>query len=167
MLNEFQLKFGTGPGVPSIPIPVGPLTIFVGPNNSGKSKVLSEIRRFSQGGIAHHSDVLLEKLSSGGFSPEEAAAALAKLEPPHTPDDHKYPGSIIIQSTRGGRHYIDVQYLSAIFRNPSWNPESFANLFLKHFVIKLDGPGRVAIVDKASGKGPSEIAKTLGIGRAS
>src|ERR1700687_6125198 len=115
MLNEFQLKFGTGPGVPSIPIPVGPVTIFVGPNNSGKSKVLSEIQRFSQGGTAHHSDVLLEKLSFGEFSPDEADAALTKLESPHTPADQKYPGHIIIQSPQGGRHYVDVEQLSGIF----------------------------------------------------
>jgi ABC-type cobalamin/Fe3+-siderophores transport system ATPase subunit len=148
MINEFQLKFGTGPDVPSIPIPVTPITIFVGPNNSGKSKVLSEILRFSQAGNAHHSDVILEKLSFGGFSPDEAGAELARLESPHAPNDNRYPGNIIIQSSRGGRHYVDVQQLSAVFRNPSSNPEAFANSFLKHFVIKLDGPSRVGIVSE-------------------
>ncbi len=46
IVNSIHLKSGRSPGSPSQEIPVGAITIFVGPNNSGKSKALSEIEQY-------------------------------------------------------------------------------------------------------------------------
>ena len=39
MISNFRLKFGRAPALPPETITTTPVTVFVGPNNSGKSKV--------------------------------------------------------------------------------------------------------------------------------
>jgi recombinational DNA repair ATPase RecF len=46
MIASFQLKFGRAPGLDGEPISASPVVVFVGSNNSGKSKVLTEIEAF-------------------------------------------------------------------------------------------------------------------------
>ncbi|HET6228819.1 MAG TPA: ATP-binding protein [Longimicrobiaceae bacterium] len=67
MLNNVVLRFGPSEGSPPLRFAPGPMTVFVGPNNSGKSLALREI------------ETLLE---SGG---ELSGEIVARLEP-HFPD---------------------------------------------------------------------------------
>ena len=50
MISTFQLKFGRGPGIQAVSISATPVTVFVGPNNSGKSKMLKEIEQLCRTG---------------------------------------------------------------------------------------------------------------------
>lgn len=43
MLKNLRLKFGETPGHPPLTVPVGSAIVIVGPNNSGKSKLLQEL----------------------------------------------------------------------------------------------------------------------------
>lgn len=49
MLSHISLNFGSAGGSSPLQIEPGPMTIFVGPNNSGKSLILREIYNFTQG----------------------------------------------------------------------------------------------------------------------
>ena len=46
MLSRLFLKFGRVPGAAAETLQLTPITVFVGPNNSGKSLVLNEIHQF-------------------------------------------------------------------------------------------------------------------------
>lgn len=46
MISSFLLKSGRSPGSVAELITATPVTVFVGPNNSGKSKALKEIENF-------------------------------------------------------------------------------------------------------------------------
>ncbi len=50
MIEKITLKFGSSQNKPKLEIDVKPLTIFVGPNNSGKSIVLRDIVSFCVNG---------------------------------------------------------------------------------------------------------------------
>ena len=50
MIDQFTLKFGPSPKSDGLFVETKSVTIFVGPNNSGKSEVLREIVRFCQSG---------------------------------------------------------------------------------------------------------------------
>ena len=43
MINSVSLKFGSSEGEPPLTIPRAAVTVIVGPNYSGKSKLISEI----------------------------------------------------------------------------------------------------------------------------
>lgn len=46
MIKDIKLKIGSQPDSIGLLLETTPVTIFVGPNNSGKSKVLTEIQSF-------------------------------------------------------------------------------------------------------------------------
>lgn len=52
MINELTLKFGPARNGPPLVFSPGAVTIFVGPNNSGKSLVLREIGSASRASAA-------------------------------------------------------------------------------------------------------------------
>jgi ABC-type cobalamin/Fe3+-siderophores transport system ATPase subunit len=76
MISSFRLKFGRAPGVATESIPATSVTIFVGPNNSGKSKVLSEISGFCHSGGKSHADVILDEVAFLGLTREAAVGAI-------------------------------------------------------------------------------------------
>ena len=79
MISELVLKFGSAPGTAPSPIAVTPVTVFVGPNNSGKSRILAEIQRFASQGSAAQNDVIIERLTFEGFAPRKQMPQLEIL----------------------------------------------------------------------------------------
>src|SRR5580700_10462477 len=45
MIERLDLKFGSSPDQPPISFAPGPMTVFVGPNNGGKSVLLEDIKQ--------------------------------------------------------------------------------------------------------------------------
>jgi AAA15 family ATPase/GTPase len=63
MIKSLKLKFGKAPGSPAEAIETTPVTVFVGPNNSGKSKVLSEINQFCICGTKIATNVIVDQIN--------------------------------------------------------------------------------------------------------
>ena len=63
MISTIQLKFGSAPNQEHVKLEVAPVTVFVGPNNSGKSKVLQEINNFCKSGNNHPTDDILDSIT--------------------------------------------------------------------------------------------------------
>ena len=149
MITEIQLKFGHAPVAAAPIIPVTPVTIFVGPNNSGKSKVLAEIQRMSTEGH-NHGNVILEKLSFEALSEDNAKAVIAILQSPLREGEVPQPGHIILESAVGGRVWTHSDTLFSVIQRPASRPDWFGNSFLRHLVLRLDGPNRVQLVNESS-----------------
>jgi len=45
MIERLDLKFGSSPHQPPVSFAPGPMTLFVGPNNGGKSVLLEDIKQ--------------------------------------------------------------------------------------------------------------------------
>ncbi|HKP75830.1 MAG TPA: AAA family ATPase, partial [Longimicrobiaceae bacterium] len=54
MLKSVDFRFGAGEGEPPLSFSPGPMTVFVGPNNSGKSLALRELENFIESGGESH-----------------------------------------------------------------------------------------------------------------
>lgn len=50
MITKLKLKSGRAPGLAPTEMAVSAVTVFVGPNNSGKSKLLLELDRYCRTG---------------------------------------------------------------------------------------------------------------------
>ena len=140
------LKFGSAPGVPALATSVAPVTLFVGPTNSGKSKVLTEIERFSTQGLASTTDVILDRLTFQPLLADEAQMAVADITVSPNRNETLTPGHIFLESVRGGRVHVETNQLFQALQNPSSSTNIFAAWFLRHLVLKLDGPGRVGLI---------------------
>jgi len=145
MISTFRLKFGRTSQLDPEDISATPVTVFVGPNNSGKSTALSEIERFCRLGQKNASSVILENLVFEGLTSEEATEAIMRIiQPPNTGEtvnvDH------VIVGNRGARLQIHLNNLKESMQNPSINPGLFCQGFLTYSTLSLDGKGRINLV---------------------
>jgi predicted ATPase len=110
MISSFQLKFGPAPGSSAKPISATPVTVFVGPNSSGKSLVFSEIAKYCQSGISDLGAMILSDINFVGLSNEKAAQEIERITVKPRPGESISIGNIFVGS-RYGRKYRPTLYI--------------------------------------------------------
>jgi ABC-type cobalamin/Fe3+-siderophores transport system ATPase subunit len=149
VITAFQLKFGRALGVLATPIVTTPVTVFVGPNNSGKSKVLREIEQYCRNGEKDASAVILDNLTFSGLAADEASQAIEHIKQPPNPGDSVHVDHIFVGS-RYGRQQVPLSSLTQYIQNPSANLSAFCQWFFKHSTLILDGRNRINLVSEQS-----------------
>lgn len=147
MISSFLLKFGRAPGVPAEPIKTTPVTVFVGPNNSGKSRVLSEIEQYCRNGLKDSTALILDDLTFAGLSKDEALQAIEHLKQPPNPGESVQVDHIFVGS-KYGRQQVLFNNLVEFIQNPSTNISAFCQWFFRHSTLILDGRSRINLVNK-------------------
>ncbi len=79
MIKTITLKFGRAPGIAPEAVHTTPITVFVGPNNSGKSRVLQELNRFFQSASRSPSDLILDYVELQPLSHDKADAHIQRV----------------------------------------------------------------------------------------
>ncbi len=147
MITTFKLKFGRGPGISPVSISATPVTVFVGPNNSGKSKVLAEIEQFCRSGQKNAAAVILDDLMFSGLATDKAIEAIEHLKQAPNPGESLQVDHIFIGS-RHGRQQLPLGSLTQFVQNPNANLGAFCQWFLTHSTLMLDGRNRINLVNQ-------------------
>ncbi|WP_145063415.1 ATP-dependent nuclease [Adhaeretor mobilis] len=149
MIESISLKFGAHPYGASLHLDGTPVTVFVGPNNSGKSKVLQEIQGYCQRGLKNTNDVILDRvsLSGSGFEPSRDFAEKLVVEP--GPKARLKEGEVLIG--RGKlRTKVDFEDLITWLENPEAHKRQFCKTLMNMFVLMLDGRRRINLLNDVS-----------------
>lgn len=149
MISNLKLKFGRTPNAEPENIPVTPITVFVGPNNSGKSKVISEIAAFCHSGIKPNNTLILEKLTFEDSNEEDTSEIIKKYTLPYAPGETIYAEHVIFGSTRG-RNQLHIDTLRQHIMTPEANTQAFCQWFLSHAILMLDGSSRINLINEQS-----------------
>lgn len=96
MIDKIKLKFGSSQGQPNLEFDVTPITVFVGPNNSGKSKVLVEIEMYAKRTHGQSNDLLLDNLIFTPLTQAEIEEEIARIEQTPNPGENIDPGHVIL-----------------------------------------------------------------------
>lgn len=147
MIQTIRLKFGSAPTQAPVQFDVAPVTVFVGPNNSGKSKVLQEIHRFCTVGLRHPADLILDALTFVGFPPEQAPAIAKSLTLPPRKKDVVNPGSLFIGKHQH-RYQVREEHFLAALEDPNTQSAHFCKWYLAFHALMLDGKSRVTSVNE-------------------
>ena len=147
MISSFQLKFGRSPGSTGEEISATPVTVFVGPNNSGKSRVLREIERYCRTGQRDANDLLLAELTFSGITSERASQSIERLRQPPNPGEAQHMDHIFVGS-RYGRQQVPVAQLMQFIEAPTSNVSAFCQWYLRHLTLMLDGSSRIGLVNQ-------------------
>jgi len=147
MISEFRLKFGRAPELTAEAISTTPVTVFVGPNNSGKSTILSEIEQVCRSGQKNGLAVILEDVTFGGLTSEQAAQAIERIMRPPNPGEAIVPNYTIVGG-RGGRQQVPIDGLTSAVQDPSTNIPAFCAWFLTYSTLMLDGRSRISLVNQ-------------------
>lgn len=146
MISSFRLKFGRTPGSAGVDIPTTPITVFVGPNNSGKSRVLSELGRYCESGILDAGALVFDALSFVEFAGDEAQRSIERIRQAPGLQESVPVGSVIVGSRRGGRNILPLDQLIRYMQQPQNDPGAFCQWYLKHSTLILDGANRIGLV---------------------
>lgn len=148
MLSSIKLKFSDNR---SLNLPAEGITIFVGPNNSGKSLLLREIESAF---ITHPFPAnthLLEDYEVRWVDEESVEFEIRKYE---QPSEKLELGKVSIGrlNPHGGREtgQLNVEQIKKIARSKS-NKHWWATQFLKWGVLRLDGRSRFNLTNDQSG----------------
>lgn len=167
MLKKLHLKFGSSEAKPPLEFELGPVTVFVGPNNSGKSLALREIESFishsRRGNLAIVRDI--EPRISGRREAEALIASRAVKKSSFgnvPPEDHILVSRIDPVSGSGREMFLNVSHtLNLVDQMQSGVYGSnldymFQNL-ISLFVVRLDGRTRFGLTE------PKQAADLLGL----
>jgi ABC-type cobalamin/Fe3+-siderophores transport system ATPase subunit len=150
MIQSLKLKFGKTAS-PPLTIPTTPVTVFVGPNNSGKSKVLTEINQFCITGNVNIADVILDKIDFEPFRPEVADEKIKQVSIQPNLGESVLPEHVIV-GKRGYRNTIHKSGLLNSLLNPNANTSLFCQFYLTYNTLILDGKNRInLIIPQSSG----------------
>jgi len=145
MISSFQLQFGRSPGTGGEAIAVTPVTVFVGPNNSGKSRVLREIERYCRTGQKDANDLILAELTFSGLTSERAAHSIERIRQPPHPGETQHVDHIFVGS-KYGRQQVPIASLKQFVEAPTSNVSAFCQWYLRHLTLMLDGSSRIGLV---------------------
>lgn len=147
MVKEIAFKFGRAPGVAAEVVKTTPITVFVGPNNSGKSKVLEELNRYCREGSRNVTDVIIESVKFEDVSLSVAQTKITNITiPPHR-GESVAQGHIIV-GKRGSRNQVPLNGLTAALQNTDANPTQFCQWYLRYNTLILDGSSRISLVSQ-------------------
>jgi AAA domain, putative AbiEii toxin, Type IV TA system len=145
MIKTIKLKFGRGFGSAPEEINTTPVTVFVGPNNSGKSKALAEIYYYCSTGHRNTTDVILDSAVFDTFVTEVAEEKIRKVTLQPQLNEALLPDHIII-GKRGARNQLPRQQLVSIFQNTNVQPQQFCQWYLAFNTLILDGRSRINLI---------------------
>jgi ABC-type cobalamin/Fe3+-siderophores transport system ATPase subunit len=147
MISELELKAGPTPKASGLKFQTTPITIFVGPNNSGKSRVLTEIEQFCSMGSISQNNLVLAGMTLPPIAAERIEKLIAGITVKPNRDEIVQVGHVIVGSRRG-RSNVPSAQLKAWMVAPGQHRSQFCQNFLQHTLLKLDGPNRISLVNQ-------------------
>ena len=150
MIKTLSLKFGRAPGLGPETISTTPVTVFVGPNNSGKSKILSEIYQYCTTGERNVSNVIVERIVFDTFSKETAEERIQRVTLRPNLHETLQPDQVIV-GKRGQRHQVPTKELIDSFLDTNAQAQYFCNWYLAYNTLILDGRGRIDLINQQNG----------------
>ena len=145
MISSFRLKFGRSVGTAAEDIPATPVTVFVGPNNSGKSRVLREIESYCRSGQKDANSQIVDDLKFRGLRAERIAESIERIRQPANANEALHVNHVILGSRHGRRH-VSRPELESYVGEPSQNVPAFCQWYLTHLTLLLDGSSRIGLV---------------------
>lgn len=152
MLTSIELKAGSSPGKPNLAFALSPVTVFVGPNNSGKSRALIEIESWITRAQPPDGQIV-QKLSFQAWNQEDFEIELGKIavEPSFNETvnpDHVLIGKLRPQDNSAARFQIHRTALINDAVNPNGQYRRHYANYLSLYTLRLDGRSRLSLTDE-------------------
>jgi len=143
---QMQLLPGRTPGGQSQNLELTSLTVFVGPNNSGKSLALREIGKFITEPNNHTPRKITGNFKFAALTPEQAKEVQDKFEREPPPNQPSHPENMYL-AHRGGAQGIGKQHFLHTLQHPEAQSLQFRQLYLSSYTTTLGGENRIALTN--------------------
>src|SRR5262249_55582959 len=123
------------------------VTVFVGPNNSGKSTVLTEIAQYCNSGHKNAFDVILDTIEFEKMSAGDAERHIQSITLKPNARETLHPDHVIVGS-RGNRQQVPKKPLLAALQAPQEQVIQFCRWYLTYNTLILNGKNRIDLVNQ-------------------
>lgn len=152
MIKKILFKFGATENQPPLDLEVTPITVFVGPNNSGKSRVLIEIENYCRRTMGQPNDLVVSQVELMPYSKEEIESEISKIEQTPKLGEAINPGHVILgklnpQNNQMFRAQVNKEGLVQEAQNPTQRQGNYA-IFLGIYTVRLDGTNRLNLLNE-------------------
>lgn len=145
MIGQITLKSGRSNGKGPQTINVAPVTVFVGPNNSGKSRALAEIFQFCRGGEIYSHNIIINSIDLLAAEKDKIHELIENISLPIMATDRIRNNELLVGSLSESVR-IDADEYKEILANPNDHTRAYCDSYLKFKTIHMDGPNRIGMV---------------------
>ena len=151
MLKKLLLRAGSSPSQPALDLQLSPVTIFVGPNNSGKSRALVEIENWINR-AAPTDGLVIESVEFIPWTAGSIEQELSKIQVEPAQSEVINPDCVLVsrlkpQDNSASRIQIHKPGLLQEALSPNGATRHYYSSFLSLFTLRLDGKNRLALID--------------------
>lgn len=114
MIKNIKLKFGRAEGLNPESIAAMPITVFVGPNNSEKSKILTEIQQFCTSGNRNSNNVIIDSIELSSISDDVLDKKIEGVTLKPNPGEAQHPGHIFVGKGPTRHQVPETQFKQAL-----------------------------------------------------
>lgn len=148
VIKSISFKFGGSPGAKPLSFEPPAVTVFVGPNNSGKSLVLRELSLMLNNEVSEPQTKIIDTVAFRPFGRVEAIAEVNRLDAtPHAQETVHSGNMIVAHSTY--RNQISRNGLLSALLDPEANRGFFIGRYLRFQTMGLDGQSRLTLANNA------------------
>ncbi|WP_434713169.1 ATP-binding protein [Rhizobium sp. YTUHZ045] len=155
-VNKLVFRAGEGPHAPPLHLNPQSVTVFIGPNNGGKSASLREVHRFLATGIAQNT--IFTEIDYTLLEEDEIATKIDLLW------DKSYQSSDSVNirlGSRGNSHEVSLDSLRRALNVGAGRYSQYVhNIFLRHFLLNLGGENRLGLTSNAKAPNLRELPQT-------
>jgi AAA15 family ATPase/GTPase len=145
MIKDIKIQFGSHPEGEKLLIETSPVTVFVGPNNSGKSKLLTEIKQFTENGTKNHTFKLIDDVSFNSLDEHQRIEEISRHTITPNTNERVNQGMILFGDGRV-RNQVQEQIPNQILTNPNAQKNQFCTYYLSYKTLKLDALNRISLI---------------------
>lgn len=153
MIKKINFRFGKSPESAPLSLELTPVTIFVGPNNSGKSKALIEIQNLTEAGESRAGDVIVRSIEFTPISRELVEKDLQYLTKPIRAGAIPNADSFYLQKISvNNNRMIDAHVNRTSILNNATTPNPplshYYYNYISLFTGRLDGTNRLNLLNQ-------------------
>lgn len=159
MIKDIKLKFGRAESVEAVTIDAMPITVFVGPNNSGKSVILNEIQQFCGNGNRNTNNLIIDSIELAPISDNLVQEKINNVLLKPNPGEAVQPEHIFV-GKRGARHQVPAEQFKQALLNPNAQPTHTCQWYLSYNTLILNGSNRINLINQQAAGNLQQPAHT-------
>ncbi|OKH86671.1 ATP-dependent endonuclease [Thalassospira sp. TSL5-1] len=162
MIDNIEIKINNNSGTKILKFITSSITVFVGPNNSGKSTILREIQKFCTSGQHNQNNILINKISFKHPTTADVSQNKKMMLATPTKDHNIQPDHSLIK-VPGSTTSLHNNIIDQLLTNPNKYTNNFCQFFLSNHTLILNSKNRTELTSPKS-VGDLKAAPTSRIG---
>lgn len=155
-VEELSFKAGESPDASPLQVPLGSITVFIGPNNGGKSASLREIHGFLASGVEN--STIFRGIRHSKLTMDEVEQKIPLLWDKSVRTSNP---TLAMFGSRGNRQEVNLNDLRSMIGQSEGRYHPYVHVvFFRHFLLNLGGENRLGLANGGGAQNLRELPQS-------